>query len=210
MSQASSLKQCKVYRSGLIDNVSNAQGATAYATWAAEAVYRQMNGVMNAGSTTMPLSSTAGISVGMRMSGAYTYFWGGVLATVTAINPGVSVTVSAAVSGNIPAGTWYRFGPSVAIAVPYNASGITLDELTIVGFRTGIQTAPSQYFIGRVRVAITPPTSRSRSAAAITAVALPIGRVFLPLYGATPTLNRATPSSFTMAVSRSCFMATCS
>ena len=148
MSAASALRSLKVYRSGLVSGASSGVATAAYAAWTAEAGYYQTNVAMLNGDTLIPLSSTTGITTGMQVSGL-----GGLQPstpnTVVSINPGVSVTISTGVNTAIPSGTYFRFGPSIGISIPYHVGGVELDELTVVGFRTGIQTCPGEFFITR-------------------------------------------------------------
>jgi hypothetical protein len=153
MAGPSSLRQVKVYRAGLVGGVSNAQATTDYATWAAEGVYQPTNGAMTGGATVIPLASTTGITVGMQVTGlgnlgplqgaAWTP------SKVIAINPGVSVTISAGVATAIASGTWFRFGQSIGIVISRASAGVTIDDCVIIGFRTGIQTFPGQFGITR-------------------------------------------------------------
>jgi hypothetical protein len=150
---ASALKQAKVFRAGLTANASNTQSQTDYATWASEGVYLQTNAGMTNGATTIPLASTTGIALGMQVlgpgfsptggGGAYTFV------TVTAITPGVSVTTSVGCIGAQASGIWLRFGASLGIIFPRSTTGIVLEDVAVIGFRTGITTFPAQFQITR-------------------------------------------------------------
>lgn len=151
LSACSSLKNCKVYRSGLIAGASAAQVATAQAAWAAEALYAQTNVAMAFHDTLIPLSSTTGITVGMPVTGSAGIGPGGVVATVSSVNPGVSATMTGAgVNAIVASGAWFRFGGSTGIQIPYNNSANVIDEVEVIGFRTGIQAFPGQFWIEHV------------------------------------------------------------
>jgi hypothetical protein len=151
LSACSSLKNCKVYRSGLIASASAAQVATAQAAWAAEALYAQTNGAMALHDTLIPLSSTTGITVGMPVTGPGGIGPGGTVATVSSINPGVSATMTGAgVNAIVASGAWFRFGGSIGIQIPYNNSANVIDGVEVIGFRTGIQAFPGQFWIEHV------------------------------------------------------------
>jgi hypothetical protein len=72
----------------------------------------------------LPFASTAGVVVGMPVHAPATVAGGTPIAgfpydlTVAAIDPNVSVTLSAAVTQDVPAGTSVNFGPRVSIEDP--------------------------------------------------------------------------------------------
>jgi len=149
MSATSTLRSCKVYRAGLIANATAAQVTTAVAAWAAEAFYLQTNGSMAAHATVIPLANTTGITVGMQATGP-----GGIGVgsfTVQSIILNTSVTINSNPSAAVlPSGTWFRFGGSIGISIGYNNSANVIDEVMVVGFSTGIQAFPGQFWISRV------------------------------------------------------------
>jgi hypothetical protein len=154
MIACTSLKHVKVYRSGLTNNPGDTAAQAAYAAWAAEGVYKQTNGAISNGSTTIPLSDTSGISVGMQVSGIASAGpnisggWNAYL--VTAVTTNTSVTINFGMNGNHSAGIWVRFGASMGIVVAANCSGVTIEDCVIIGFRTGIQIIPGQYNFSRL------------------------------------------------------------
>jgi hypothetical protein len=155
MSVSSALKCVKVYRAGMASGVNAATAAADYATWATEAVYRKTSAAVaiSASPTVIPLTDTSGITVGMPVTGPGGYSPTGtawaMFVTVTAISPGVSVTVSRGPIIAIASGAFLRFGNSLGVMVSRGCSGIVLDDVQIIGFRTGIQTHPGQFSITR-------------------------------------------------------------
>ena len=188
----SSLRNVKVYRAGMAAGVSNAQAMTDYAAWATEGVYRKVTQHAST-DTLIPMSSTAGISVGMVVTGVNTLApaVGGAWTptTVTAVNPNVSVTLSAAIGTATTSrvGRFLRFGSSIGVMLARGSGFVTVDDCCIVGFRTGFQTTTSEYSFKRnigdcitnVEVAGGGDTAWIQDCE------------WLPLYGANPATNYA-------------------
>ena len=153
MAAATTLRSLKVYRVGMTANANNTVAAADYATWTAEGVYKKTTALVGTGITTIPLADTTGISTGMTVTGPGGFSPIGTTwpqySTVTAINPGVSVTVSVGGNVAIASGAYLRFGKSTGIIVSRNCGGVVIDEVQIIGFRTGIQTFPGEFAISR-------------------------------------------------------------
>ena len=146
---ADRLSNLKILRKGLLATPTTAQSNTAVAAWAAEAPLRKTSAVTNSGNT-LPFSNTSGITVGMRACGNEL---GAYNPTVTAIVPNTSITFSQVVGPYpIPAGSYVRFGNSVALHLAVNCGGISLDNVFIMGFNTAILSETGRWWIDAVEI----------------------------------------------------------
>ena len=153
LSASTTLRQVKVFRKGMTANANNTVAAADYATWTAEGVYKKTTALVGVGVTTIPLTDTTGITVGMAVTGPGGFSPIGTTwpqySTVTTVTAGVSVTVSVGGNVAIPSGAYLRFGTSIGVIVSRNCGGVVVDEVQVIGFRTGIQTFPGEFAISR-------------------------------------------------------------
>lgn len=145
------LSNFKILRKGLIDAPTTGQSDAAVDAWMAEAFLRQTSGSTSSGAT-LPFANTAGITVGMRACGNEI----GVDATVIAVVPNTSVTFSGmgGVSYPVAAGSYVRFGNSVALDIQAltGFGGATLDRLEIIGFNTGIMSECGRIYADMLQI----------------------------------------------------------
>ena len=144
------LKNLKVLRGGLLSTPTEAQANAAVTQWASEAFNRRCSGNAAGGQVRIPFSDTSGIKVGMPVTGPQTLINGYV---VQSIVDNTSITLNKNLdpgAGNISGGMSFRFGGSLAIQIS-QGSGVVLEDIVIIGFRTGIQAFPGQFYVNRVR-----------------------------------------------------------
>ncbi len=146
MNYASQLKSLKVLRAGLLSNPTASQVNQAVGTWAAEAFNLVSAGNAAVGASVLSFNSTAGVSAGMAVCGK------GVQpgTTVTSVTS-TTVTLSQPVAVAVSPGMAFRFGASIGIVIPVNMGNNVLEDLQIIGFRTGILAMAGEFFANRVQ-----------------------------------------------------------
>lgn len=144
------LKNLKVLREGLLNRPTEAQANAAVMQWASEAFNRRCSGNAAGGQATIPFNDTSGITEGMPVTGPQTLIAGYVVRSVIR-NTSISLNKALdAGAGSISAGMSFRFGGSLAIQIT-QGSGVVLEDIVIIGFHTGIQAFPGQFYVNRVR-----------------------------------------------------------
>ncbi len=144
---AAQLKNLKVFRKGLLANPNSAQVGDAIATWASEAVNLITTSGSAVGSSILTFASTAGVIAGMPVFGK------GVPLGTTVVNVSpATVTLSHSVGGaEIGEGQGIRFGASIGILILPNLGNNVLEDLQIIGFRTGILAMSGEFYASRIQ-----------------------------------------------------------
>ena len=144
---AAQLKNLKILRSGLLSNPTGAQTSSAVAVWAAEALNLVTSSGTAVGANILTLPTTSGLSVGMAVYGK------GILpgTTIQSLSP-TSVTLSRSVAGaSVGGGQGVRFGASIGVFIGPNLGNNVIEDLQIIGFRTGILAMAGEFYASRVQ-----------------------------------------------------------
>ncbi len=144
---AAHLKNLKVLRAGLLTSPTASQVISAVSGWTSEALSLVTTAAAAVGTSILTFTSTTGLIAGMAVHGkgipSGTTITSLTASTVTLSSP---IIVAAVVSGQE-----IRFGASIGIFVPTNSGNNVLEDLQVVGFRTGILAMAGELYANRVQ-----------------------------------------------------------